>query len=112
MSSALPNECHVLMGEPLDKYFQKSARLAGTALVCASLLMFEILRVRVLGVVGHSELGIYATAFAMLGTGAAASICSLLEADDPVLTNKLTLSARAHSVPDRGRPVLSLPLRV
>jgi hypothetical protein len=52
-------------------------QLLGTALVCLSILAYEILSTRLLSVVLEGHLIIFAIAFAMLGMGAAASFMSL-----------------------------------
>jgi hypothetical protein len=52
-------------------------RIAGTALVCFGLLVYEILSSRLLGIVVSAHVVIYAIALAMLGMGAATSIMSL-----------------------------------
>ncbi len=52
-------------------------RLAGTALVCFGLLVYEILSTRLLSVVLEGHLVVFAIALAMLGMGAATSIMSL-----------------------------------
>jgi hypothetical protein len=52
-------------------------RSAGTALVCFSLLVYELFSARLLSVVVEGQMAIFAIAFAMLGMGAATSIMSV-----------------------------------
>lgn len=54
-------------------------RAAGTALVCFSLLVYEVFSARLLSVVVEGEMAIFALALAMLGMGAATSVMSLTE---------------------------------
>lgn len=55
----------------------RSGKFVGTGLVCFSLLAFEIVTARILGMVLESHLAIFAIALAMLGMGAATSILTL-----------------------------------
>ena len=52
-------------------------KLMGTALVCFSLLSFEIFTARILGIVAEAHLAVFAIALAMLGMGVATSALSL-----------------------------------
>lgn len=57
----------------------RKLRSAGTAMVCFSLLVYEVFSSRLLSVVVEGHMAIFAIALAMLGMGAATSIMSLTD---------------------------------
>lgn len=67
-------------------------RLAGTALICFGLLVYEILTTRLLGIAVGGPIAIFAIAFAMLGMGAATSLMSLVAWPRPNVDRDVVLS--------------------